>query len=293
MRVRQQKWSDREWSMEVFEFQSFNSYLKFKISEQMRTPLGRRKSNLSRLSKTLGYKSPSLLSMVISGRRAPSDELVSALISRWELTPNEREYIRLLAQLSRAEAKGKATSSLHHEIAIIRGKPIKKTLTAAQFSAMSEWYYNVIKQLIGSPEFKNDPQWISQKLKRKVSPTKVQEAIKDLIEIGMIELKPQTNKLQAKIGYTETTHDIPSEAIRLHHLQMLQRAVEALEEQAVEKRHFNSMTLKIDNKKLPEAKKRILTFMRQFHEEFGEAEAKSVFQINVQLFEHTVNSEKV
>ncbi len=67
----------------------------------------------------------------------------------------------------------------------------------------------------------------------------------------------------------------------------MQRAIEAVEEQDVSDRHFNSLTFKFDPKFMPEAKDKILTFVKDFNSRYQSEEASQVYQLNVQLFEHT------
>jgi hypothetical protein len=68
---------------------------------------------------------------------------------------------------------------------------------------------------------------------------------------------------------------------------MLQRALEALEEQETDERHFNSLTLRIDPAKLPAVKEQLLKFLKNFHFENEDAGANAVYQLSLQLFEHT------
>jgi len=67
--------------MKVFEFADYEEFIRFGVSERLYGHGGCKKSNLMRVSKDLGYASTSLLSMVMSGKRIPSEEMCESLLA--------------------------------------------------------------------------------------------------------------------------------------------------------------------------------------------------------------------
>lgn len=288
--------------MSVFEFESFRDFLKARVDQQIRGPGGRRRSNLTRISKKLGYNSPSLLSMVLNGTRLPSDALVDTLLSPESplggLSLREREYVRLLAELERTKSRGRDPSpvlkALRKHLERARGQPVH-TFGQKDSEIIRNWHVFVIREYMGSPKFgerQDDLAWISKRLRRKVTPTEVRRAYDLLLEAGVVQRNPETGKLEPVVGYAETTHGIPSGALRSLHKSMAERAIEAIEEQSVEERHFNSLTLRVDPARLREAKEKILNFAREFNEQFGSADTDRVYQLNLHFFEHTAGEDK-
>lgn len=245
---------------------------------------GRKRQTLQDLAKKLGYNSPSSLSMVANGTRLPSHSLLEALFDEWNISAAERERIRLKVEIEKRAKKGKDSFKLLSRLNQIT--PYHK-IDLKKFHLIRDWYVMVIKILAGCPDFSEDPQTISQKLRKKISPTQAAKALELLLESGLLIRDPATQKIKLGAESTETTHDIPSEAIVEHHYGMIQRSLEALHEQSVEQRHFNALSLQFDPADLPRAKQKVLEFIKQFNQEFSSDHSNQVYQLNVQLFEHS------
>lgn len=272
--------------LSALQFERFRDYLKYRIELETEARPGRRKISLRRYAKSLGYSSPSLLSMMLRGVRAPSDEALLTLFTRWDLSPKEREYLRTIAHLEKAQKKGKDTTQLLKRMGRIGSIPTYHKIDLQKFNAIREWYYLVIKLLVGSPDFQEDPAWIAKRLRRKVGHAKIQEALDTMLSLGILE-RDSSGKLRPSFGYAETTHNVPSHAIREHHKGMIARALEAVEEQEIGNRNLNSLTLRFDANRMEAAKEKMLQFVKEFNQEFESPESTRVFQLNLQLFEHT------
>lgn len=155
-----------------------------------------------------------------------------------------------------------------------------------QFSAISEWYYIALKQLISTDSFVEDENWIHKRLRKKVSVGQIKKALKDLEDLEIIR-RDETNRLRVIKPGLITSNDIPSSAIKKHHYGMMELAQEALMEQEVDQRQINSTTMRIRKDNLPEAKKFIFDFLKEFSSRFSELESEDVYQMNVQFFELT------
>jgi uncharacterized protein (TIGR02147 family) len=274
--------------MTVFDFSDFRGFLKYRVSKELYTSSGRKKSNLAQVAKSLGYASPSLLSMVMNGKRTPSDELCETLVRTWNLSLKEKEYFRLLVQLEKKRKNGSDPSETVEQIRRVAGRRAAFSFSENEFSAIREWHYLVIKQLVETPSFREDPVWISKALRRRITPTQAQQALTQLETLRLLERDPVSNALRVANAESETTHDIPSAAIREHHKQMMQAAMEALETRPVAERQFNSLTFNVDPRRLPEIRKHLLDFIRLLDTDFSNKESDSVFQLNLQFFEHTI-----
>jgi uncharacterized protein (TIGR02147 family) len=86
-----------------------------------------------------------------------------------------------------------------------------------------------------------------------------------------------------------TTNDIPSEAVRRHHRQNLERATHALEHEPVERREVTSTTFAFAPENLPaakaairEAKRKLVALM-----ENGRGDKNEVYTLSMQLFPQT------
>ncbi len=270
--------------MKPSEFDSFKDFFEYNLKVTARNQSGKKVLTLQELAQMLGYNSASTLSMVANGTRLPSASLLEGLFQIWKTKPAERERIRLNVEIERREKKGKPVYGLAHQLNRLSSYH-KIDLTG--FKLIRDWYVLVVKLLVGGSRFQEDPIWISRRLRKKVTPKEAAMALKLLEETGLIIRDQQTGKLRPGKTETETTHEITSESIRANHRGMISRALEAIEEQTVQGRQFNSLAVQFDRTKLPLAKERILGFVKSFNKEFGSETANEIYQLNVQFFEHT------
>lgn len=242
--------------------------------------------NLNNWSKRLGYKSASSLSMVITGERLPSEDMIDRLVKDFKMTGREERYFKLLIELERKKGKN---HDVNEHLKLIQKMSTEKnsySIDIQQFSAISEWYYIALKQLISTDSFVEDENWIHKRLRKKVSVGQIKKALKDLEDLEIIR-RDETNRLRVIKPGLITSNDIPSSAIKKHHYGMMELAQEALMEQEVDQRQINSTTMRIRKDNLPEAKKFIFDFLKEFSSRFSELESEDVYQMNVQFFELT------
>jgi len=168
-------------------------------------------------------------------------------------------------------------------------KPSSPVLKAAtyseldmdQFHLISEWYYFGILSLATTKTFKSDSTWIAKSLG--IQKREANAALERLERLGLLA-RDQKNKLVATGKAFKTSSEIPNTYLRKHHLQGLDLARRAMEEDEFKACDFSSITMAVDPEKLPEAKK-LITQFRQNLCAFMEADAKKeVYRMSVQLF---------
>ncbi len=273
----------------LFDFQDYRAFLTKVMMPN--GPYQQKGSNLSRWARRLGHSSPSLLSMVLKGDRTPSDELLEKLIEELKLTRPEGNYLRLRVKLERLEKKGKSNQEILNEIdSLVKsvGKVRRQVIGLSAFESIAQWYCVVIKQLIAVGDFVEDADWVCRRLRQKVRPHQVRKAIEHLLALGVIQ-RDLAGRLEV-VHAVSTPTEIPSPAIVQHHLGMLDRAREALEEQKVVERCFMGLTLRTDANKLNQVKKEISQFIEMMNEKYAVEDASSVYQLNVQYFQHTIET---
>ncbi|MBC7467460.1 MAG: DUF4423 domain-containing protein [Bdellovibrio sp.] len=154
------------------------------------------------------------------------------------------------------------------------------TLPDDEFKVISDWHHFAILSMSKTSKNKADPKFIAQMLG--IDYYVAKEAFERLSKLGLIGIKDgfytQTTKP------LHTTNDIPSAAIRSHHKQNLTLASEKLDEVDVELREFTSMTMALNSKKLPSAKKLIRKFKADLYELVGQGKCEDVYTFSVQLF---------
>ncbi|POB14120.1 DUF4423 domain-containing protein [Halobacteriovorax sp. DA5] len=265
----------------------FESYCDFLIKAGMPDGLySHTANNLKTWANRLGYKSPSSLTMVIKGQRPPSLEMINALCEDLQMNMKEKQYFMLLVQLEKAQKKNKETKEILEKIAAINPKDKATALSLKEFNAISDWYYLAIKQLISMPSFIEEEEWIYLKLRKKVAINQIRYAIETMLETKTIGRNDDGRLIVLKEGLI-TTNDVPSSAIKRHHYGMINRALEAIQEQPVDERQITSVTMKVKESDVTAAKKYIFDFIKDFNEKFSTNEADNLYQLNTQFFSHT------
>ncbi len=270
--------------MKAYHFDQFKDFFEFHMREKATDRRGRKKLTLHQLAQKLGYNSASSLSMIAKGDRLPSQSLLEGLFEEWSIASADRDRIRLQVEIEKRNRNGKSPLQL---IAKLNQLAPYHKIDINHHLLIRDWYVLVIKILADCPQFSADPQAISQKLRKKITPAQAKKAIELLIETKLLVKDPVTEKVSPTIGHTESSHEIADEAIRENHKGMIKRAYEAIEEQSIQQRHYNSLSLQFDMKRMPQAKQKILDFVKQFNEEFNADQSNQVYQLNVQLFEHS------
>jgi uncharacterized protein (TIGR02147 family) len=257
------------------------------LRSAMVTPGSQRRWTLERWSEQLGLRSHRTMGMVFDGTRLPSSEMVDRLAATLQLPQREKTHLELLAKIERCRQRGTDHEYLLNEIKRLRSPEAPALLlTEAQFRVIAEWHVLVVKQLLETSSFQEDPVWISRRLRGKVTPRQAAEALAILERAGHIERRDGRLLPRTRQRLT-TAADVPSSTVRAHHRQMMERAAESLDELSVDQREFDSKTFRMNPSRLAEAKERLRAFRDAFLAEFGNDSGDHVFQLNSQLFEHT------
>lgn len=225
--------------------------------------------------------------MIATGVRLPSKELLEKLMDLWKLSAKDKKVLRIQLEIEKRQKKDKDTLKLLNDLKKIDPESKYMQINLDVFESVKDWHYYALKNFVGAPSFSENSEELSRIFRRKISTAKIKKALQTMQKLKLIERNPITNELQKSHGPTETTHDIPSEAIRKHHIGMIKLAVDSIDEQSVENRALNSLTLRFDKRRMPEIKRRLLGFVKQINTEFYDSAQDPVYQLNLQFFELT------
>ena len=163
----------------------------------------------------------------------------------------------------------------------------QEVLPADVVPYISRWYHVVLKQVVSPLKAPPNIDWLYVKLRKKIPREKIQASLQRLLRLRLFRVDPDSGRWIPEKGNIQTPSGIPSSAIRMHHREMLRRAMDSLEEDSVDEREFTTLTFRASPESIRQMKKRILEFRESFDQEFEELSSTEVFQLNVQLFRHT------
>ena len=115
------------------------------------------------------------------------------------------------------------------------------------YSIFSNWYFFAIVELVRVSDFENDVNWISKRIG--IQPEEARKAIETLKKVGLLE--EVDRELKQTYDFFAPPDSIPSDAAKKLHKQVLHKAINAVDEQAIEERDFSSGFLRVRTSDLP------------------------------------------
>lgn len=205
--------------------------------------------------------SPAALSQLISGKRGLSFKRLGSILDKLGLAPEENA--RAMRSLKR---RGETT------------KP--EVLKEDQFRLIADWYHYAILSLGEIKGASADPRWIARRLGIRVE--NANEALTRLRRMGLVQIK--NGRFKQVPGPLRTSVDVPSSSIRRYHKGILALAQNRMDEIAVERREYTSITMAINSKNVAKAKKIVREFKQDLNDLLEEGELDEVYQLSIQLF---------
>ena len=255
-------------------------------------------------SKLSGFTSPNFIKLVIDGERNLSDQAIFKVAHGLKLHGHELEYFKQLVAMNQATSDEDRVAHLSQlKAAMPHGR--SREIGADGVAYLSSWLYPVLRELVQTQGFREDPYWIARRLRGRVSQEQIREALDFLVSGGYVR-RDACGRLEAADDVVLSTDEVKSLAVRSHHRCMLQEAVVAMETLPVEAREFGAMTVAIPTASIPELKERIKNFRKEIHTFMMaqmtaaiEATAATgnpadntvldseIVQLNIQMFPHT------
>lgn len=231
-----------------------------------------------------GIKSFNYLKLVIDGERSLTHKMIQAFSKALKLTRSEEEFFSQLVQFSQskdAAIKGECFARMSK---VKRFRQIKE-LEADQYEYFSKWYLSALRELVSLPDFREDYDWLSKRLRGAVTPSQVESAIECLLRLKLI-VRDRSNRLRISEGNVASAPEVRSLALFSFHEQMIKHGLEALQTLDGDSRDISSITLALTADELKTLKKMILQFRRKTlsHFESDRPKGCEVFQLNFQLF---------
>ncbi len=214
-------------------------------------------------AKSLGL-SPGFLKLLFQGKKNISQSRAKIVADRLNWTQSQKSTF-----LKSVPASSKVEKMLKN----------KFVLSDTDFFEVSDWFHFAIIELIKVKKGKVTTDQICKEFN--ISRTEADFALKHLVRLEILKTK------DSKIYSAPDKYEIPSvssSGIRKYHKQMLNRAIEAIEDQPMEQRDLRGLTLAFDQKQISEAQKEIQKFVTHFEKKFVPQAANSVYQLSLAFF---------
>lgn len=248
-------------------------FLRFELGERIqKNP----RYSLRAFARGLGV-SHTLLSLVMNGQRVASPQLVQKIADKFYLDPAQKGLLLQSLQgtapdqIARLNKKKSARDIKHRQLSL------------DQFALLSEWQHFAILSLLEIPDTVLTASALAERLG--ISEILARVSLQRLFDLDLLEKDSQTNKWRQKSGPIVVENTKSTSHTRKFQHQLLEKAIESLENDPIEIRDHSSVTFAMDPNHVNYALKRIRLFRRELMQElesFGNPQ--EVYNLTVQLF---------
>jgi len=243
-------------------------------------------------SQKAGFASPNFLKLVMDGKRNLSPESVHKFAGVLKLNRKEHHFFELLVQYGQATDPGQKQ---HYYQEILTFPEYRKVhyLEKELYTYLSRWYQPAILELVQLADFQEDPAWIAQALRGKITPKEARSALDTLLQLGLLERSPEGRLKPAHPSLT-TGEEARSLAAFSFHENILEEAKEALSQQDPDQRDFAAITMALNPTQLLAIKEMIRDLRKRILNYLAEDGTSpiAVYQFSLQLFSLTNTESK-
>ena len=240
----------------------------------------------------LGLKSHGALQQMLAGKRGIPKKYIHSMAKSLDLSVGETMYFETLVDFEKAKTQDEKNIYYERLNHLRPQKREVKFLDVEHYKYFQNPLHSIIRTLIEREDFVNDPTWIQKTLRFKTTIREIEEVIKRLKTLDLLNEKD--GKLIKKYKAIQNKTDVPSKAVQEFHKKMSTVAQEEVSKQSVSEREYNSFCFNIKKGQLQNAKKRLREFTQEFMDEF-EANSKQsddTYHLNIQLFSLTNKLDK-
>ena len=254
---------------------NYKEILKSKLAERTNKNI---QYSLRSFARDIGL-SPQRLSHILNGRHGLSVQAAGLVASKLSMNETEKDFFCTLVQKEHSRSKAMRTEAAK------RLKNLKfhyKNVELDNFKLISDWYHFAIMELTLIENFSNNCKQIGKSLG--ISEVEAEMAIERLLKLKLL-IKEKKGSLKIRGNFFADPKEIPSEAIRNFHKQLLSKSINAIDFQDLNERDFSSLVVAVDEKDIATAKKEIKKFRESMDRLFSKSKKKTrVYCLGVQLF---------
>lgn len=265
----------------VFSYLDYRQYITDVFQEKKRLVPSFSYRNFAKMA---GSTSPNLYQLVTTRRLNLSTRQKTALAHSLSLTADETEYLTVIVKFDHAKTHREKDKYFQH-ILLMRDCRSIDTIEKHQYEYLSHWYNPVIRELITSFEYPDDPQWIADRIIPAVSIKKVKKSIELLQKLGIIKRTAGDRSWVCTHKTIATPAHVISMAAVTYHQDMISLGRESLERFTVSDRDVRSVTVGCSREGYTILKKRMQAFWKEMLA-FADTQERTeqVAQMNLQLF---------
>lgn len=278
----------RREELSVYHFLDYREFLKafYEIKKEQNSGYSHRV-----FAQRAGLKSPNYLKLVMDGQRRITDRNLSQFLRGLDLSGKEAKYFKNLVSFQELEDPNEKQQYLH-KLVSERAQALSKTheIEGDQVELLKHWYHLVVFEMVLLKDFEARGEWISSRLKRRVSPQQAEESLQLLQRLGY--LREANGRLCQAEPQISTVDEVVNALVKDLHRQLINLGLLSLHRNHYKEREFSGLTIALSESQLQRFKEKIKEFRKELNAEFslGEEEKDQVYQYEMMLFPITERS---
>lgn len=268
---------------DIFAAQDYREYLRaYYLFEKERDPDFSYRVFASRA----GFKSPNFLKLIIEGQRNLTIKSIRAIVGALKLNEEEARFFKNLVLVNQAKTSAERNQNVRE---LYKSKVFRELypLKQAELDFYQNWYCIPIREMIASPAFREDPQWISERMLGAITPAEASHALDTLLTLGLA-VRDENGHLRQSQKNLTTGNEVHSSAVADFHRQMLSKAAGSIDQVKRYEREISGSTVMISESTFHHLKELIQNFRKALLAEAesggGSDKKHAIYQIGLQLF---------
>ena len=217
-----------------------------------------------------GENSRGYFNLIMNKKRNLSSSTILGFAKTLKLNEKETYYFENLVYYNQATTEKEKILYFERISKIMKGKTSAAfELLKSQYNYFSNWYMVAIRELVVLKNFKEDYEWVSKKLRNKVSKKDFQEAVADLMNLGLLKREANGKLIQSEefIQFTDTSMNYT--VVNVLHSQFLDLAKESLNDDPYESRSASCVVLATEKENFSKIREEIKAFRAHILNKYG------------------------
>lgn len=222
------------------------------------------------------------LSMVLNGKRKLSIKAIDKLRPFIHLSDAELSYLSNIAKIADSTDQEEREKSVKN---CQKFKAYKdsgsKEIDA--FNYLTNWYFVAIREMAALKDFKAEPEWIVEKLDKKITVSEAKNALEFLISESYL-IYSEGNKLIPSTKQVDCTEGVYKVALAKFHKEMFRLAADSISNVSREKRNLLGHTVALSEKEFEQVKEIMNDTLRRIENIVTDDSLKKLYHIGLTSF---------
>lgn len=235
-----------------------------------------------------GGCSKAALANVLSGARNPRSDTLDAFARAMDLSPSDRNYLGLLAELDAAPDVSRRREVLERILSSERTEQVRLVDTEPEadlFRYLEHWYVPAIRELAALRGFRDDATWIAATLRPPISVEQAQQGLDLLFELGFLCRNESGEVSLREVRFRSSNETWAIAADHLHRNVMTQ-LIEGIDTNDAPIQHLLAATFTLSPDQVAEVKHRLNAVLEQLvtlGDDRSDDAPRAVYQLGFQL----------